>query len=94
MPEIDRQLEKLPNFEDNLKTLVIPALNFYLNYNQYDVHINSFRPRKRQGENSAQSPTNSTIKTEETLYSSTSLKWLTMTITKIIVSSQCSFSAV
>lgn len=37
MPSIDRQLEKLPHFEDNLKNLVIPILNFYLNYNQFDA---------------------------------------------------------
>ena len=37
MPEIDRQLVKLPNFEDNIKVLVIPTLNFYLNSNQFDV---------------------------------------------------------
>ena len=39
MPSIDRQLEKLPHFEENLKNLVIPILNFYLNYNQFDVSI-------------------------------------------------------
>ena len=39
MPEIDRQLEKLNNFEENIKTLVIPTLNFYLNYNSYDVDL-------------------------------------------------------
>jgi hypothetical protein len=39
MPEIDRQLLKLPNQEDNIKTLVIPTLNFYLNSNQFDVLV-------------------------------------------------------
>lgn len=52
MPEIDHQLEKLPNFEENLKNLVIPALNFYLNYNQYDVDANLFRPKRKLGVNS------------------------------------------
>jgi hypothetical protein len=37
MPEIDKQLEKLKDFEDNLKNIIIPVLNFYLNYNQLDV---------------------------------------------------------
>lgn len=37
MPEIDRQLLKLPNLEDNIKGLVIPILNFYLNSNQFDA---------------------------------------------------------
>ena len=47
MPEIDRQLSKLPNFEDNIKNLVIPTLNFYLNSNQFDVFLLLFRPRKK-----------------------------------------------
>lgn len=51
MPEIDRQLEKLPNFEDNIKTLVIPALNFFLNYNQFDVFLSLSRPRKKPAKN-------------------------------------------
>jgi hypothetical protein len=33
MPEIDKQLQKLPEFEENIKNLLIPILNFYLNLN-------------------------------------------------------------
>ena len=51
MPEIDRQLEKLNNFEENIKNVVIPTLNFYLNYNIYEVPHFLNRQRKKQANN-------------------------------------------
>ena len=37
MGEIDKQLQKLPDFEENIKNLLIPVLNHYLNLNQLDA---------------------------------------------------------
>lgn len=37
MSEIGKQLQKLPDYEENIKNLLIPILNFYLNLNQLDV---------------------------------------------------------
>jgi hypothetical protein len=37
MSEVGRQLQKLPDFEENIKGLLIPVLNYYLNLNQLDV---------------------------------------------------------
>lgn len=82
MPEIDKQLEKLKDFEDNLKNIIIPVLNFYLNYNQLDVTSTSYRPKNKQGNNWEISPINSTTRTEETSSSNTSSRWPTTTITK------------
>lgn len=65
MPEIDKQLEKLNDFEDNIKNIIIPVLNFYLNYNQLDVITLLPRPRSRPENNSVTSPINSTTKTAE-----------------------------
>ena len=51
MPEVDRQLLKLPNLEDNIKGLVIPTLNFFLNSTQFDVPIPRISPRRRPARN-------------------------------------------
>jgi hypothetical protein len=48
MPEIDKQLEKLPDFEENIKVLLIPTLNYYLNLNQLDVRTIKFRQKNSQ----------------------------------------------
>jgi hypothetical protein len=37
MPEIRRQLQKFPDFEESIKGLLIPVLNHYLNLTQLDV---------------------------------------------------------
>lgn len=49
MPEIDKQLEKLKDFEDNLKNIIIPVLNFYLNYNQLDVTYIQIQAKEQAG---------------------------------------------
>ena len=56
MSEIDRQLLKLPNLEDNIKGLVIPTLNFYLNSNQFDVYLSLVSQKRRLGKSWEQWP--------------------------------------
>ena len=47
MSEIGKQLQKLPDLEENIKNLLIPILNFYLNLNQLDV-VNTLWKAKEQ----------------------------------------------
>lgn len=49
MPEIDKQLQKLPDFEQTIKNLLIPILNFYLNLNQLDVVVYLFKAKEQAG---------------------------------------------
>jgi hypothetical protein len=84
MPEIDRQLQKLPNFEENIKSLLIPTLNFYLNLSELEVRSNLVRLRRRRERNSVQLHIISMIKIEGIMCSSMSSKWPTMMTMRII----------
>ena len=81
------------NFEDNIKNLVIPALNYYLNSNQFDVNFSLSRQKNKPDENLEQSHINSMTKIEVILYSNTSSKWLTTTTTRITALWQYNSSA-
>lgn len=86
MSEIGKQLQKLPEFEENIKNLLIPILNFYLNLNQLDVDHTWLRQKSKQVKNWAYWLTTSTIRIGETMSWSTSSRWPMTMIARITAS--------
>jgi hypothetical protein len=84
MPEIRRQLQKFPDFEESIKVLLIPVLNHYLNLTQLDVVHLKFRQNNRRERNLENSLALLMIKIAEIMYSNMSYKWPMTTIAKII----------
>jgi hypothetical protein len=67
MPEIRRQLQKFPDFEESVKALLIPVLNHYLNLTQLDVVQLKHRQNNKRENNLENSHAHSMIKIEGTM---------------------------